>query len=260
MEIIEKERILQRFSKAQNTYDAHAIAQKQICAHLFDLLSRSCGLRFHRILEIGYGSGAFTRLLQQHASIDEWVLNDLCGSWETSILDLFPACPPRLLTGDAEMLPFPGRFDLIASASAFQWMKDLPGFIRKLSNHLASQGILAFNTFTPDNLAEIKALTGAGLTYPSREEIKGWLSEDFQILQEEEETIPLTFPDPIDVLRHLKYTGVTANASGSWTRGKQEAFRQEYRTRFSTPEHQVTLTYHPFYIVAIKKTIKQTKQ
>lgn len=253
MELIEKERIKCRFKKAQDTYDAHAEAQRRICARLIDLLSQFSPSHFRRVLEIGCGSGTFTRLLQQRRAVDEWVLNDLCDSWEPAIRALFPTCPPHLLTGDAEALPFPGKFDLIASASAFQWMKDLPRFIHKLSGHLSPRGLLAFNTFTAENLWEIKSITGEGLTYPPASRLKEWLSADFHILHEEEQAIPLTFPDPIDVLRHLKYTGVTANASGPWTRGRQEAFRQEYRERFASPDHQVTLTYHPLYIIAIKK-------
>lgn len=253
MELTEKELIKRRFTKSRATYDEHAEAQKRICAHLIDLLCLFSGSRFRRILEIGYGSGAFTRLLKQRCAVEEWMLNDLCESWEAPMRELFPTCPPLFLTGDAETLAFPGNLDLVASASAFQWIKDLPGFIRKLSAHLSPQGLLVFNTFTPDNLREVKALTGEGLTYPTASQLREWLSADFHILHEEEQAIPLTFPDPMDVLRHLKYTGVTANASAPWTRGKQEAFRQEYRERFSTPDSQVTLTYHPLYIIAIKK-------
>ena len=129
MEVIEQERIRRRFSQAVNTYDDHAEAQKRICAHLVQLLTVYTSSHFRRVLEIGCGSGGFTRLLKQECQIEEWVLNDLCETWQSAIEELFPSAPPLFLAGDAERLAFPGTFDLIASASALQWMKDLPRFL-----------------------------------------------------------------------------------------------------------------------------------
>ena len=164
------------------------------------------------MLEIGCGSGGFTRLLKQECQIEEWVLNDLCETWQSAIEELFPSAPPLFLAGDAERLAFPGTFDLIASASALQWMKDLPRFLHKLSSTLSPGGILAFNTFTPDNLHEIKELTGEGLTYPTAGQLREWLSTYFRIVHEEEGNIALTFQHPLEVLRHLKYTGPSRSA------------------------------------------------
>ena len=116
MEVIEQERIRRRFSQAVNTYDDHADAQKRICAHLVQLLTVYTSSHFRRVLEIGCGSGGFTRLLKQECQIEEWVLNDLCETWQSAIEELFPSATPLFLAGDAERLAFPGTFDLIASA------------------------------------------------------------------------------------------------------------------------------------------------
>lgn len=253
MEVIEQERIRRRFSQAVNTYDDHAEAQKRICAHLVQLLTVYTSSHFRRVLEIGCGSGGFTRLLKQECQIEEWVLNDLCETWQSAIEELFPSAPPLFLAGDAERLAFPGTFDLIASASALQWMKDLPRFLHKLSSTLSPGGIMAFNTFTPDNLHEIKELTGEGLTYPTAGQLREWLSTYFRIVHEEEGNIALTFQHPLEVLRHLKYTGVTANASRVWTRGKQERFCRDYQERFPSADGGVTLTYRPLYILVVKR-------
>lgn len=253
MAIIDQERVRRRFSQAARTYDNHAEAQKQICAHLARLLARYTTSRFKRTLEIGCGSGGFTRLLRQQCQIEEWVLNDLCETWQEAIEALFPSAPPTFLAGDAEAIPFPGTFDLIASASALQWMRDLPRFLHKLSTSLSPRGILAFNTFAPDNLREIKELTGVGLSYPTACQLREWLSADFHIIHEEAGSISLTFRHPLDVLRHLKYTGVTANAASPWTRGKQERFCRDYQRRFARADEGVTLTYRPVYILATPK-------
>ncbi|MFQ9022421.1 MAG: hypothetical protein ACLR6J_16480 [Parabacteroides merdae] len=53
--------------------------------------------------------------------------------------------------------------------------------------------------------------------YPTSDTLVGWLSTaDFNLLHQEEDTIVLTFKTPLDVLRHLKATGVTATGNGCW--------------------------------------------
>ena len=97
MEVIEQERIRRRFSQAVNTYDDHAEAQKRICTHLVQLLTVYTSSHFRRVLEIGCGSGGFTRLLKQECQIEEWVLNYLCETWQSAIEELFPSAPPLFL-------------------------------------------------------------------------------------------------------------------------------------------------------------------
>ena len=252
MEVIEAKRVSQRFTAAVRTYDQHAEAQQRICMHLLKMLKQAHPLCFQRVLEIGCGSGGFTRLLQAEGVIGEWCLNDLCESWSSDLTKWMAAEHWQWLAGDAERLAFPGMFDLIVSANALQWMKALPDFLRRLSSSLAPQGLLLFNLFTPDNLREIKAITGQGLNYPMPVEVQAWLAKDYRLLRMEEERIVLTFSDPMEVLRHLKYTGVTANATGVWTKGKQAHLCEAYRERFATVEGKVTLTYAPLYLLASK--------
>lgn len=253
METIETKRIQACFTRALSSYDTQADAQQRISRKLASLLPQQAGAHYRRMLEIGCGTGGFTKALKRQCSIDEWVLNDLCEECLEMTARLFPGFPPRFIAGDAERVAFPGTFDLIASASVFQWIKQPEAFLHKLSELLVSQGTLLFSTFVPGNLHEVKELTGKGLTYPTAEAVARWLSTDFHLLHQEEETIVLTFPTPLDVLRHLKATGVTATGNGRWTKGQQDAFCRQYAEQFATADGRVTLTYRPLYIVAIKK-------
>lgn len=242
--------VRRRFARAAATYDAHAEAQRRICRHLVEMLPDEGLGRVRRVLEIGCGSGCLTRALMARIDGGDWTLNDLCAHWRPALEELAAGRACRFLFGDAERLPLGGPYDLIASASALQWMRDLPAFLRELRQRLAPGGFLLFNTFTPDNLKEIRLLTGEGLDYPSVESLADWLSSFFSVRRMEESAITLTFPDPLSVLRHLKYTGVTGNASVAWTRGEQARFCEAYRERFLTVDGQVTLTYHPVYVLA----------
>ena len=203
MEAIEAKQIHIRFTRALSSYDNHADAQHRISRKLASLLPHQANIRYKRMLEIGCGTGGFTGVLKQQCHIDEWILNDLCEDCQEKIEQLFPGSPPRFIAGDAETLSFPGKFDLIASASVFQWMKEPETFLHKLSGLLMQQGLLLFSTFVPGNLHEIKKLTGKGLVYPTSDTLVGWLSTaDFNLLHQEEDTIVLTFKTPQSNGRH----------------------------------------------------------
>lgn len=253
MEIIEVKRIHNSFTRALSSYDKQADAQHRISQKLAALLPLYMDTHFRRALEIGCGTGGLTRSLKSCCTIDEWVVNDLCNACEDNINRLFPGTSPVFIPGDAEQLSFPGKFDLIASASAFQWMKQPDIFLHKLADLLQPGGILLFSTFAPDNLLEIIELTGKGLIYPSAEKLSEWITADFKLIHLKEEVITLTFPTPSDVLRHLKQTGVTATSGGIWTRGMLEDFCIRYTELFRTNNNEVALTYRPLYIVAVKK-------
>lgn len=251
---MEKGLIQKRFTKAQSCYNEHAVAQQQIHRRLINILQETTCSSFRRILEIGCGTGGFTQCLSNYCDADEWVLNDLCSAPE-GISALFTDQSVTYLPGDAEQLCFPGIFNLIASASVIQWFADPARFIKRISEQLSVGGLLLFNTFGQDNLKEIRTVTGKGLLYPSSENIKSWLSGSFDILCIEKENISLSFDNPLQVLQHLKYTGVTATSNNIWTRGMLQHFTSEYIRLYSS-YNQVQLTYQPIYVLAQKK-IKQ---
>lgn len=76
--MINKQLITRRFSRAVESYNREAVAQKQIAYRMSDMLNhylpRPCG----RILEIGSGTGFLTRRLMETLHHEKLVLNDIC--------------------------------------------------------------------------------------------------------------------------------------------------------------------------------------
>lgn len=158
-----------------------------------------------------------------------------------------------LLPGDAESIQLPTGIDAIVSTSCFQWFHNIEVFLAKSSTLLNANGVLAFSTFGQDNFAEIKNTLGVGLQYPSLEEYVQMLQADYEILFSEEWSEQMLFHRPMDVLKHIKNTGVNGISVQSFGKERLHAFNEEYLMQYANACGQVHLTYHPIIIIARKK-------
>lgn len=252
-----KHLITQRFTKAIGTYPRESTVQHQIAGKMTHLLKQylpeqSC----RRVVEFGCGTGTYSRMLLSSFCPDQLLLNDICSGMQESCRDLLEQSRQvAFLPGDAETISFPKGTGLITSCSALQWFEHPEEFFKRCNGYLQSHGYFAFSTFGQKNMTEIRQLTGQGLSYRSKQELETSLTPLYDIVYSEEEIISLTFSTPMQVLYHLKQTGVTGTASQAWTRNKLNQFCSEYERLFSTGANSVSITYHPIYIIAKKKQV-----
>ena len=247
---MDKRLIAERFARARGTYTREAKVQLQVAEKMLRLLEQQrSGRSLTRVVEFGCGTGIYSHLILEHLHPAELTLNDLCPEME----ELVGSLPARFVAGDAETMELPAETDLITSCSTLQWFVSPARFFRRCHEALAEGGFLAVSTFGPENLREIRSLTGNGLTYPTLKELQQMLEEaGLQLLHGEEEKAVLNFSSPLEVLRHLQRTGATGTGQHVWTRGKLQQFEANYRQRFAT-EEGVSLTYHPIYLIAQKE-------
>lgn len=247
-----KELIINRFSKATVSYDSEATVQRRIAATMTRLLCQCFTPRTDRkILEIGCGTGIFSRMLISLFHPKMLLLNDICPDMGELLTDILSG-HIFFEAADAETHPFRGTYDLIASCSAIQWFRQTERFFQRMYSLLNNEGILAFSTFGKDNLHEVTQLTGQGLNYLSLPELRKMLSTGYDILHASEEHIVRKFPNPKAVLYHLKRTGVTGINRQRFTRSSLEDFCSRYELLYGEGEN-VVLTYHPIYIIAKKR-------
>lgn len=259
---MDKQLIATRFAKARTTYSRAAQAQRKVAERMMELLADALpstrAVPLHAV-EIGCGTGIYTRLLAEKLHPAHLLLNDLCPEMEPYVSEVLhpfrSTTKAQFVAGDAEYLTLPAASSLITSCSTLQWFNDPAAFFRRCHETLAEEGLLAFSTFGSDNLCEIRTLTGHGLTYPPMEVLKRMLIPEFDILHAEEERVTLWFDSPEAVLRHLKKTGVTGTEKRIWTRSRLYDFCTAYRTRYGEAGKGVPLTYHPYYLVAKKRII-----
>lgn len=248
-----RKRVGNRFSKASMTYDESAIAQRAIARTLSEILRNylahhASGLPRNG-LEIGCGTGLLTRHLQSLCPSAHWVLNDIQEAGKKSALS-YCAEDTEFICQDAESLETDRHFQLIASASTFQWFARPDRMIERFARWQSAGDVLLFSTFLPDNLREVRQLTGIGLSYPTSGDWRRWLERDYIIHHQQEERLTLCFDTPMQVLLHLKQTGVTGTNSGVWSAGKLRSFCEAYTHLYRTSGNQVTLTYQPMYVLA----------
>lgn len=248
---ISYQNIANSFSLSGKTYHSAAIAQKQIAEKLFTLIEQS-QIQPQKALEIGCGSGFLTHLTLNKFPNCEWTLNDLFLSDEVLDLSKGKETTTFFLTGNAEQIDFPTSLDLITSSSTIQWFQDIPNFLDKCAKSLKPGGQIAFSSFGVTNFNEIRSLTQTGLNYLNLEEWELILKQNFKEIKISEERIILHFPSAIDVLKHLKKTGVNAGNRRYKTRSQLYNFTKKYEKLFQT-DKGVKLTYAPIYIQAIKR-------
>ncbi len=235
--ISDPSKVSRQFTKASGSYDTHAIAQYSAAMKLAGLLEAGQPRRHGRILEIGCGTGLFTR---EYAPLLEPSQATFVDITETGPFRIAPK--EEYVIEDAErwICRQTEQWDVILSASAIQWFADIPRFLAECNRRLAPGGILAISTFVPGNMEELDELRPSPLIYPKATQLREWMSRHFTEVQVVEDSIRVEFKSAREVLMHLKHTGVAGSApSGS--------------LQMSDMSHLRSLTYRPVYVFGRKR-------
>jgi len=248
----DKDKIEIHFARAAMTYESQALVQKEIGKRLIDLMAIQLGSFQGKALEIGCCTGLLTRLfLDRFPWTRELHVNDLVARFE-SFIDIPEKSKTQLrfISGDIETVSLPTTYDCIFSSSTFHWLHDLQTFLQHhLYSYIHPDGLLAFTLYGPENMLEIRELTGQGLRYYSLADIQRLLAKKYTLLHCEEQRQRIFFADVGALLTHLRATGVNALTEKGWSRAQLHSFSKQYTKRFSS-DQGVPLTYHPMYFLA----------
>ncbi|WP_298966643.1 methyltransferase domain-containing protein [uncultured Roseibium sp.] len=242
------------FARSQDSYHDNAREQARIVQLLVDrMVSLGAPKTFGTVFEFGCGSGHLSQALVDQFGIASLFLNDLAYSTR------LPALPVKasFRLGDVRKIDWPDSPSLIASASTIQWLADPQCLLQRAADALAPGGWLVVSGYGHSQFIELAQL-GSTARAPGlcgSKDLARFLRTGFdnelEILEAREEINPVWFDTPLDVLRHLRRTGVNAPRSQVWTRAKLMRFCSDYIDRFSS-NALVPLTYHPVWIIARK--------
>ena len=142
---MDKALIRQRFAKATDSYDRQAGMQKHVARHMAEAIkSHIPDSDGWNVLEIGCGTGLFTREYLRGFRPGRLLLNDICPEVEPYLSGLPTASPIHFQACDAETLRFPAGQHLIVSCSAVQWFERPERFLsgcRDVLKHLQATGV-----------------------------------------------------------------------------------------------------------------------
>lgn len=201
------------FNKKFGTYDENAIVQKSVAAHLIKLIKNEKNDKnsFKSILEIGCGTGIFTREFLNNYSPEKIILNDFFQVEKF----LNNISYNSFLLGDILKINLP-EIKTVVSSSVFQWISPFEELIKKLS----FCENLYFSIYISGNLKEIDEHFNISLDYLEIDKIENILKKYFTKVKYKKESISLEFNTPLDALRHLKNSGVTGFKKSSISKVK----------------------------------------
>lgn len=230
---IHSQRVKRAFARAAASYDTYAVLQREVADRLISHLEFT-KIRPARILDIGCGTGYFTRLLQARFPRGKVHALDLAQAMLTATRASRRRRLPWqgrlcLTQGDAAALPYQdASFDLVCSNLTMQWVADAPRMMAEMRRVLAPSGLMLFSTFGRRTLIELRQslavisrdYAGLVLPFPDVTSLGDALMElPLELPVTDSDVFTLTYANPTALLRELKQLGASAAAITSRPQG-----------------------------------------
>jgi malonyl-CoA O-methyltransferase len=241
------EHIRADFSAAAIQYDCVATLQRYVATRLMELLPSLSPKT--QILDIGAGTG----FLAESTTSGEWWLLDLSTTMlqQAQAKNIPHVC--GMVVANAEHLPIARQsMDIVVSSLAFQWIQDPTALLTQVHACLKPEGMVAFATFAPRTLQELRA--SFHHADPEHARVHDFIAPEswdaalqasgFESVCFESEVIIEHYPTPHALVAQLRTIGAThkdAGRSRSFT--GQERFARAmdfYAEHFQSPEGVVT--------------------
>jgi len=248
---MDKTRLIKNFSRAASFYDRYADVQKK-CAT--ELLKRLARYRFHKILELGCGTGNYCSLLREKFNEAQLTAVDISGPMIAVARNKLKDSKINFVVADAEEAALGEGFDLVTSNACFQWFEDMERSLIKYKQMLKSKGLILFSLFGPLTFRELNASLGdlfqsvsvGAARFPAKETMESLLKKHFTGVQVEEKFYEEAFEGLGGLLEKIKYTGTAGlgfKEKVFWGPRRLESLETAYRERFGG----IRATYHVFF-------------
>lgn len=245
------ETIKKNFSRYALCYDNYSNIQDHAGAKLIEILPKN---QFRNIIDIGCGTGSYTKLLRESfptakikaVDISEAMINVATAKLHEQEIDF--------LIADAQRTAFGNAFDLISSNACFQWFDDLQTTLGNYSRLLEPSGTILFSIFAPATFRELsesvnqlyrKDMKVSSAAFLEMAEIKEMLQKYFSQVSIERENLKETYVSLQQLLNTIKYTGTRGLGLNGTSLGRHQITELEkiYKQKFGT----ITATYEIFY-------------
>jgi len=273
---IHRPHVKRSFSGAAESYDHHAVLQREIGDRLMAHLNFT-KIEPKRILDIGCGTGYVTRLLTNKFKKSHITGLDLS---ETMVRHTRKHHALRLpwhgkrhhCVADGCALPFAdGSFDLVTSNLAMQWVANPSDMLVEMRRVLAPNGLILFSTFGRRTLAELrqslaelpinseKRKAGHVLPFPDVMSLGDELNKlAVELPVIDSDLFTLTYPNVMALVRELKGLGASSSAisgrsGGLYGRRLLKELDTSYGDKHRMEDGQIRATFEALYAQAWHK-------
>ncbi len=268
-EFINVAKVRRAFSSASNNYDSHAELQREIGRRLLAHLNFT-KVTPQSILDVGCGTGFFTRLLAEKYKKAAISATDLSENMVRHCQHEQPRRWPwqgkhQYIVSDAVALPFKdGAFDLVTSNLAMQWVPDPQAMMKEMRRVLAPNGLILFSTFGRRTLNELKQTlahinpehSNSVLPFPDVMSLGNSLGQvAVEAPVTDADLFTLTYPDTMGLVRELKGIGASASAiqgrsGGLYGRALLRDIETHYKSHFCDDDGRIHATFEALYAQA----------
>jgi len=266
---ISHHRVRKAFSSSSSSYDEHAVLQREIGDRLLEHLT-CAKIIPERILDIGCGTGYFTRLLsKQYRKSDITAIDMAEGMLKQSRQQQALRLPwhgrRHYCQGDACALPFAdASFDLVCSNLALQWMANPALMLGEMRRVLAPGGLILFSTFGRRTLQELRQTlarsnnsnSGLVIPFPDVVAMGNALAElSVEVPVVDSDLFTLTYPNTMALVRELKGLGASSAAinkrpSGLYGRRLLRELEAHYQQHYADENQRVYASFEALYAQA----------
>ena len=266
---ISSAQVRRAFSGATNTYDEHAVLQREVADRLLQHIEFA-KIDPRRILDIGCGTGYFTRLITRRFKKADVTALDLS---EGMVRCTSQARGRRMpwhgkrhhVVSDGCLLPFAdGSFDLVCSSLAMQWTSDPLLMMQEMRRVLAPGGVMLFSTFGRRTLSELRQSLAeisnerAGLVLPFPDITSlgdSLMNLAVELPVTDADLFTLTYPNTMALVRELKNIGASSAAiqnrpSGLYGRALLKQLEEIYSSKHRSEDGRIHATFEALYAQA----------
>lgn len=242
-----KHHIAASFSRAAATYNSVATVQTTAATDLLNFYQMHSAAQPKTILEIGCGTGILSEKLLAAYPDAAYIFSDIAEK----MLHQHRATIQHngmYVVADGEHLPFTQKFDLIISNMTCQWFNNVWQSLEKLTENLASGGVLCVNILGEETFQEWRTALetagaqGVGLRYPEASAIQNHAFSGCTTTQKWQ-NIQECYPTRQHFTNALKNLGVQA-ANGVVSRG----VLRKALAHFSSQKITLTYSIHTLFI------------
>jgi NADH dehydrogenase [ubiquinone] 1 alpha subcomplex assembly factor 5 len=267
LRIFDRTLVRRHRDRAADAFHDHNFLVTEVANRTADRL-RDINRTFDRILDLGCHTGEMAQALLGRDDVDMLIQTDL----SERMVRKTTGCR---LVADEEVLPFADNsFDLVTSVLSLHWVNDLPGALVQINRSLKPDGLFVGALLGGSTLSELRAALldgeieaegGASPRVSPFAEVRdaGTLLQraGFALPVADVETIKVTYPDALALMRELRGMGETnallKRRRKPTRRTTFAAAAAAYAERFANPDGRIPATFEVLTITGWRPDASQ---